>query len=285
MAGDWIKMRANLRTHPKVFRIASALRADRLRVIGGLYSVWVIFDEHSVDGVLAGYAARGLDDDLGWKGFAAAMMDVDWLSDDGEGLSVPRFDEHNGQSAKRRATESERKRSEREADRMRTNCGQDADTKRTREEKRREEKKVQGQEQSADAPQPGKKRATRLPDDWSLPDPWCEWGVTERPDLGVDGIRRASLEFRDHWRGKGETRADWEATWRNWVRRERRMNGHAREPTLAEKRAANYAKLTGGSNGNTIDITPQRVDQASVPALPSDLREPIAHDVGRREHG
>lgn len=32
MAGDWIKMRADLHTHPKVVRISSALDADRLRV-------------------------------------------------------------------------------------------------------------------------------------------------------------------------------------------------------------------------------------------------------------
>ncbi|MQI04921.1 hypothetical protein EI057_02935 [Escherichia coli] len=32
MAGDWIKMRADLHTHPKVVRMASALKADRLRI-------------------------------------------------------------------------------------------------------------------------------------------------------------------------------------------------------------------------------------------------------------
>jgi hypothetical protein len=43
-------------------------------------------------------------------GFGAAMEAVGWLEDDGESLCTPRFDEHNGQSAKRRATEAERKR-------------------------------------------------------------------------------------------------------------------------------------------------------------------------------
>jgi hypothetical protein len=37
MAGDWIQMRVALQTHPKVVRIASALKADRLRVVGGLH--------------------------------------------------------------------------------------------------------------------------------------------------------------------------------------------------------------------------------------------------------
>lgn len=44
MAGDWIKMRADLHTHPKVVRMASALKADRLRIVGGLHSAWCLFD-------------------------------------------------------------------------------------------------------------------------------------------------------------------------------------------------------------------------------------------------
>ncbi len=44
MAGDWIKMRAGLQTHPKVVRLTSALKADKLRVIGGLHAVWCLFD-------------------------------------------------------------------------------------------------------------------------------------------------------------------------------------------------------------------------------------------------
>ena len=36
MAGDWIKMRADLFTHPKVVRISSALKADTLRTVGGI---------------------------------------------------------------------------------------------------------------------------------------------------------------------------------------------------------------------------------------------------------
>lgn len=136
MAGDWIKMRADLLTHPKIVRMVSALKADKLRVIGGLHAVWCLFDMHSEDGRLDGYTAEILDDHLGWPGFSAAMMKIDWLIDeDGESLSVPRFDEHNGKSAKRRAQETIRKQ---EARKMSAN---DADEKRTREEKRREEKK------------------------------------------------------------------------------------------------------------------------------------------------
>ena len=133
MAGDWIKMRVDLATSPKVVRMASALRADRLRVIGGLHAVWCLFDVHSVDGCLDGYTLEALDELIAFPGFSAAMVAVGWLEDGIDSLCTPRFDEHNGQSAKRRAMETERKREARNA------SASDADKKRSREEKRRED--------------------------------------------------------------------------------------------------------------------------------------------------
>lgn len=133
MAGDWIKMRADLHTHPKVVRMASALKADRLRIVGGLHSAWCLFDVHSVDGFLDGYSADTLDDLIGFPGFSRAMMAVGWLEENGESLVMPRFEAHNGQSAKRRAQDADRKRNVRKA------SASEADKKRTREEKRRED--------------------------------------------------------------------------------------------------------------------------------------------------
>ena len=134
MAGDWIKMRADLHTHPKVVRMASALKADKLRTVGGLMSVWCLFDAHSIDGELEGYTFDEVDDHLRWSGFSAAMCAIGWLSETEKGLSLPEFDTHNGQSAKRRAQDADRKREVRKV------SASDADEKRTREEKRREEK-------------------------------------------------------------------------------------------------------------------------------------------------
>lgn len=113
----WIKMRTDLKTSPKVVRISSALKADRLRVIGGLWSVWSIFDTHSADGKLVGYTFHAIDEELAWPGFAAAMAAVDWLVEaGGETLEIPEFDEHNGASAKRRATDTKRKAESRKDD-------------------------------------------------------------------------------------------------------------------------------------------------------------------------
>lgn len=63
---------------------------------------------------------------------------------------------------------------------------------------------------------------TRLPADWVLPKRWGEWAIAERPELTPDEIRRQAAMFADHWHaatGKDGRKADWEATWRNWIRR------------------------------------------------------------------
>lgn len=106
----WIKMRLGLFTHPKIVRIASALNADRLRVIGALYAVWCLADEHTEDGVLRGYSLSALDESVGFAGFSNELKTVEWLEITTQGIVLPRFEEHNGQSAKRRAQEAQRKR-------------------------------------------------------------------------------------------------------------------------------------------------------------------------------
>jgi hypothetical protein len=148
MAGEWIKMAVGLRTHPKVVRMATMLKADRLRVVGGLHAVWGLFDTHSVAGQLDGYTAEVMDADLGWKGFTAAMLAVGWLEETPEGVAAPDYEEHNGPNAKRRAMETSRKGRSRNKSAdgphdEHDECGQvsasDADKMRNREEKRREE--------------------------------------------------------------------------------------------------------------------------------------------------
>ena len=138
MAGDWIKMRSDLQTSPKVVRISSATKADRLRVVGALHAVWSIFDTHAVDGILEGYTLEVLDSLIGFDGFSEQMSTVEWLVVSGDSLSMPRYDAHNGKSAKKRAMDSERKRKARDVPDM---SASQPDKSATREEKRREDSK------------------------------------------------------------------------------------------------------------------------------------------------
>jgi hypothetical protein len=63
---------------------------------------------------------------------------------------------------------------------------------------------------------------SRLAKPWSLPDDWKAWAVAYRPDWNEERVIRESLVFRDYWHGISGTRArkaDWLATWRNWIRK------------------------------------------------------------------
>jgi len=136
MAGDWIKMRRDLWTHPRVVRIASALGLPRVHVIGALHGVWSVFDAHSEDGTIDDMDPDALDGLVETPGMSAAMAGVGWLEIDGSRCTLPRYADHNGATAKRRAADARRKRDARSADRpppVRT----DADTMRTRQEQTR----------------------------------------------------------------------------------------------------------------------------------------------------
>ena len=82
----WIKMGTGLASHGKVKALRRALKGDRLKVIGGLWAVWCVFDEHSAGGFLAGYTLDDMDEEIGWKGFSAAMRDIGWLIETDDGL-------------------------------------------------------------------------------------------------------------------------------------------------------------------------------------------------------
>jgi len=218
MAGDWIKMRVDLQTHPKVVRIMSETDSDKFRVIGGLHAVWAVFDAHSEDGVLHGYTPQFMDTIIGWEGFSEAMIAVGWLEYDGNQVIVmPSFSEHNGKSGKRRAEDAKRKREARKASakcpqNVRSECGL---------EKRREEKSNNPPVVPPGDNSPTKKRrsGSRLPDDWTLPPEWRQWAIEETPQ--VDPVMEAE-KFRDFWHsaaGAKGRKADWFATWRNWCRR------------------------------------------------------------------
>lgn len=77
--------------------------------------------------------------------------------------------------------------------------------------------------QAAPPPTPAAptKTGTRLPEDWALPNEWREWAVESRPDLDAEAVADS---FHDFWvakPGKDGRKADWFATWRNWVRNQK----------------------------------------------------------------
>lgn len=62
-----------------------------------------------------------------------------------------------------------------------------------------------------------RKRGSRLSDTW-VPDEV----FASREGLSAETIRREAASFRDYWRGvpgQRGVKVDWDATWRNWVRK------------------------------------------------------------------
>jgi uncharacterized protein YdaU (DUF1376 family) len=61
-------------------------------------------------------------------------------------------------------------------------------------------------------------KSTRLSIDWQLPDEWAIWAKQQRPDLNVNQVADG---FKDYWISEAKAKADWFATWRNWIRKQR----------------------------------------------------------------
>lgn len=109
MAGDWIKMRGNLWDDPRVSGICDLIDATEASVIGGLYWLWSTADQHTEDGILPGLTLRSIDRKTALPGFGSALVDIGWVEASEDGITIVRFDEHNGTSAKRRCMEAQRK--------------------------------------------------------------------------------------------------------------------------------------------------------------------------------
>lgn len=82
-------------------------------------------------------------------------------------------------------------------------------------------------------------RRARLPEDWKPTPADVEWQRGE----GISDLdaRRQLPMFVDHWTGKGEARADWSATWRNWLRRSRQY-GPPRPPARDDDDPLGWAR-------------------------------------------
>lgn len=142
MAGDWIKMRTNLDTDPRVIEIASRLGVGELQVVGMLWKVWSWADAHTLDGNAIRVTDVTLDRFALVTGFADALRKVGWLEGRDGLLTFPRFAEHNGQTAKNRAETKERVAKHRNAKTV-TDV-----TPKPLPEKRREEKSIREREEA-----------------------------------------------------------------------------------------------------------------------------------------
>jgi hypothetical protein len=97
-----------------------------------------------------------------------------------------------------------------------------------------------------------------LPQDWQPTEEMIEFCKIERPELKVKAVADT---FRDYWvsvAGAKGRKADWLATWRNWVRNQRAEAGSFKPYESAKDKSRREAMevLTGKRNydESIIDI-------------------------------
>lgn len=91
------------------------------------------------------------------------------------------------------------------------------------------------------APPVPAKRGSRLADDWSLPDDWRQWTLTNCLGSRADTVSIEAAKFANHWHakpGREACKLDWRLTWMNWCYRAfgtAPLRPHASPPPQAKR--------------------------------------------------
>ena len=111
---SWIKMNTDLSGDPSVLLMADELKIKEQFVVGLLHEFWSWADRHTADGFISGATASWIDKRVGHKGFGCALESAGWINFSSDGAMIPNFHRHNGESAKARIREAEKKRKQRQ---------------------------------------------------------------------------------------------------------------------------------------------------------------------------
>lgn len=109
MAGDWLKIEATTPEKEEVIAITARMGWDDCDLtVGKLFRIWRWFDQQTTHGNASRVTKALLDRIVGVTGFCDAMHEVGWLEFSDAGISLPKFDRHNGNTAKNRALTAKR---------------------------------------------------------------------------------------------------------------------------------------------------------------------------------
>lgn len=236
----WIESHDELPTHPKTRKAARRLGISIPATIGHLHVLWYWCLTHRPDGLLTDMDAEDIADAALWEDspdtFVEALSAAGWLDyDESAGhYLVHDWWDGAGKTIQRRRYASERQRrarnkpeSSRSEDAGPPNNQQlsadslDSHADVTRDSRQSNVADIDSDSDSDSKTNTSRKRsdrATRLPEDW-IPKP--------EPELvdAIGGKQAANREldkFRDYWAaqpGAKGRKVDWQATWRNWLRR------------------------------------------------------------------
>jgi hypothetical protein len=278
----WLQLDKDTLTDPRLLTAAQQL-TDHLRqtsaghpadvfvlsaVRGALVMLWCYAHDHIQPGDVLLLSPRTIDSMVGIDGFCSCMPS-EWLQviNDGTAVKLPHFIDKNGivKIRQQRERDAKRKREAR-ADKRPADIQRTSDD-RPQDIQRREGRSIE-REKTAKAVQ---KKATRLPETWTLPAEWRAWaigkGMTDRD------VTEQAERFSDYWRGapKG-VKTDWLSTWRNWIRTALDNQGRARTTTAH----ARPTRQTQESAMAALDAAIARNSSDSAYTIGGD--EPIKYD-------
>jgi DNA replication protein DnaT len=213
MADFWIKLEKNTPDKPEIFEMAEILAIDPDAVLGKLIRVWCWVDSNSSDGHIKSVTPVLIDRLTMSQGFADAMTRVGWLKEN----SIPNFNRHLGESAKKRAKDSERKRmsrvpSEDSHKKTVTESGLD----KIRVDKSRLDKTL-------DIGEKKKKTIFTPPTEEQINNIFIEVGMPQ--DNGAEARRYIDYYAQQGWKlSNGNKMVDWKAAAKNWLRNQQKWN-------------------------------------------------------------
>jgi hypothetical protein len=126
----WIKVETHTPDKAEIRHIARLCHCTKAEAFLAFFRVFVWLDEQTEDGHVDFFTPADADEIAQLDGFGSALQEVRWITFSATGAVVANWERHNGQSAKRRCLDAERKRN------VRRQSGQtsaaEADTLRTR---------------------------------------------------------------------------------------------------------------------------------------------------------
>ena len=111
----WIKVETHTPEKAEIRHIARLCGCTKAEAFLAFFRVFVWLDEQTDDGHVEFFTPADADEIAGLKGFGEALQEVRWIMFGPTGAVVSNWDRHNGQSAKRRCLDAERKRAVRRA--------------------------------------------------------------------------------------------------------------------------------------------------------------------------
>lgn len=118
----WIKVETHTPDKTELRQIARLCHCTKAEAFLAFFRLFVWLDEQTDDGNVEFFTEGDADEIAGLAGFGTALAEVRWITFGPTGAVVANWERHNGQSAKRRCLDAERKRKN-----IRIKSGQAAD--------------------------------------------------------------------------------------------------------------------------------------------------------------